>query len=262
MKKIFIILILLLVTSGLWIAWRGLTVYRAYTTAPVPAISTTPPPPPSGKEVPTVEVNQTVFTYDVIRVATASAVTLLPNFTEKQDAQSIRTANGCTSVVNGGFYTENNRPLGLFQIGTRVYGPSSQSALVNGYIWVDAQENFFITSEIPEVSRRFALQSGPLLLFNGQTLPLTIHNDTGARRMAAAKTMDNALLFLAVYTEDSVFDGPLLADLPLVIEKISDEEKLDIAEAINLDGGSASVFYQGETTISELTPVGSLFCIK
>ena len=80
--------------------------------------------------------------------------------------------------------------------------------------------------------------------------------------MAAAKTMDNELLFLTVYSGDSVFDGPLLADLPLVIEKISDEEKLDIAEAINLDGGSASSFYQGETTISELTPVGSLFCIK
>ena len=154
MKKIFIILILLLVTSGLWIAWRGLTVYRAYTTAPVPTISRTPPSPPIGKEVPTVEVNQTVFAYDVIRVATASAVRVIPNFTEKKDTQSLRVAHGCTSVINGGFYTENNRPLGLFQIGTRVYGPAIESALVNGYIWVDAAENFLITSEIPGVSRR------------------------------------------------------------------------------------------------------------
>lgn len=261
MKKILIILILLLLASAGWIAWRAQKVYQAYTNPPLPTVSPTPLPQ-SAKTPPTVEMNQAFFAYDVIRAATASALTLLPNFIEKKDSQSLRSAHACTSAINGGFYTKESRPLGLFQIGTRVWGPAIDSALVNGYLWVDAEEHFLITSELPGVSRRFAMQSGPLLFFNQQMLPLTIHNDSGARRMVAAKTMDNALIFLTVYAADSVYDGPLLADLPRIVQTISEKERLDIADAINLDGGSASVFYREDTSLSELTPVGSLFCIR
>ncbi|KKW11013.1 MAG: hypothetical protein UY49_C0010G0009, partial [Microgenomates group bacterium GW2011_GWC1_49_7] len=79
--------------------------------------------------------------------------------------------------------------------------------------------------------------------------------------MVAAKTGEG-FLFLTVYKEDSVFEGPLLADLPKVIQKINTEENLGIVDALNLDGGSASAFDNGETSLSELTPVGSLFCVN
>ncbi len=93
-------------------------------------------------------------------------------------------------------------------------------------------------------------------------MPLVIQHDEPARRTIAAKTRDNTYVFLTVYDENSVFGGPLLSDLPSAVEEISNREEFRIADAINLDGGSASAFYNGDANLSELTSVGSIFCIK
>jgi len=172
--------------------------------------------------------------------------------TTKSDEKSRRPET--PGAINGGFYDTANKPLGLFRIGETVLAKQIQSNLLNGFLSDDG-----ITVAVP--TGRFVLQSGPLLIQRGNPLPLKIQNDEHARRMVAAKTGEG-FLFLTVYKEDSVFEGPLLADLPKVIQKINTKENLGIVDAINLDGGSASAFKNAETTLSELTPVGSLFCIK
>jgi hypothetical protein len=65
-----------------------------------------------------------------------------------------------------------------------------------------------------------------------------------------------------VYDPSSSFRGPKLADLPSFVSKLEKDVQVPLADAINLDGGSASTFKNGETYLTELSPVGSLLCIK
>lgn len=211
-----------------------------------------------------VETTRTVdgFSYGVIKIATPSSVSLLTNFRERTDTETLMQKNNCAQAVNGGFYTKTNSPLGLLRTGDKWYAEKIESDLVNGFIWIDREEHGVIASEIPNGDFRIALQTGPLLLFNSKPLPLQVNNDTNARRVVAARTQDGTLVFITLYNPESVFSGPILSRLPDVITKLSTQENLQVTEAINLDGGSASAFYGGTTKLSELTPVGSLFCIK
>lgn len=209
----------------------------------------------------TLEIDGQTYAYDYNIAPSASTVSLIPNFVERKDAKSLADANKCRSYISGGFYDTAGKPLGYFYTDNTQYAPAIPSALVNGYIWADTS-TLSISPSLPDESYRFAMQTGPRLISGGQRLPLRIQNDELARRMVAAKTGDGRTVFLAVYMADSVYGGPLLGDLPSVVESISDKEDLGISEAINLDGGSASAFSNGDTRLSELTTVGSLFCVR
>ncbi len=221
-----------------------------------------PTPTPKKSTVKTVNAADNNYAYAFFTVTDPENLSLIPNFSHPEDAESLMTENGCGSVINGGFYDTANKPIGYFKIGGNVYGPHADSELVNGYLWAQASTPAVISTNLPNADYRFALQTGPILMFDGTVQPLTIRNDAPARRMVAARSMDNRLLFMAIYDENSLFEGPLLTDMPGVIQAISEKENLHIADAINLDGGSASAFYSADTKLSELTSVGSLFCLK
>ena len=221
-----------------------------------------PTPTQEAQKENTVFVNGTAYTYDYFTVTDPATLSLIPNFSKKEDAKKLFDENGCTSAINGGFYDTANKPLGEFQVNGTYYSGQIQSDLVNGFVWAVASDSAMISSDLPYASYRYAMQTGPILLFDGNVMPLSIHNDVGARRMIAAKNMENQLVFLAIYNGDSVFDGPKLADVPQIVQTISAKEHLNIADAINLDGGDASVFYSAKTSLSELSPVGSLFCVQ
>lgn len=212
------------------------------------------------KQTKSITINNEQFAYAYFVVKNPVNLSLIPNFSRPKDAQTLMEENNCVSVVNGGFYDKSNKPLGYFQYGDKILGPRLESDLFNGYVWADASGSAVISSELPNTTFNFALQTGPMLMFSGKVLPLTINSDTGARRMIAAR--NNKLIFLAVYEAESVYDGPKLSDLPDIVQTISTKESLNIMDAINLDGGSASAFYSEDTKLSELTPVGSLFCAK
>lgn len=226
--------------------------------------STSPIPTPTTVEqsnkVKTISFDGIKYAYAYFIIQNPSNLLLIPNYSHPKDTESLMVDNGCISAINGGFYDKDNKPLGHFQSAGKVISAQIKSDLVNGYVWANASGSAVISSQLPSADYNFALQTGPMLLFDGKALPLAIHNDTHARRMIAAK--DEKLIFLSIYNEESVYEGPLLADLPLITKSISTKENLNIMDAINLDGGSASAFYNGETKLSEITPVGSLFCVK
>lgn len=189
-------------------------------------------------------------------------VTLIPNFSEKKLSREILESNNCSAGINGGFYDTQNQPLGLFVSNFQTAHKAIENALLNGFIGIGANNGTFIGHELLDMHNRIALQTGPLLIANGKPLPLAIKNDEHARRMVAAIDADSTMMFLSLYNSDSVFDGPLLRDVPTMLTEINQKELLNIVNAINLDGGSASAFYNGSTELSELTPIGSFFCIK
>lgn len=187
---------------------------------------------------------------------------LIPNFPDSRSSVEIMKAHTCSGGINGGFYDMSGQPLGLFRVDGKTLSGKSGSLLINGFLTIDSENIARIDSQMPSANPHIALQAGPLLMSEGQTLPLAIRSDERARRMAAAITATGRIVFLALYSADSVFDGPLLGDLPALVEKIGIEENLNIVSAINLDGGSASAFYASGVRLAELTPVGSFFCVQ
>ncbi|OGG29574.1 hypothetical protein A3A63_03130 [Candidatus Gottesmanbacteria bacterium RIFCSPLOWO2_01_FULL_46_9] len=193
--------------------------------------------------------------------ATPSRISLIANFSPRLDAATIMRSHDCQSAINGGFYDTNNKPLGYFKTQGKTMGTPTVSALFNGFFSIDQLGVVSVAHEIPQ-NPLLAVQTGPLLIESGETIPLRIKNDERARRMIGAVSTSQAVLFLTVYNPEAVFEGPRLGDLPEIVKKIGYLESLAITSAINFDGGSASAFYSDTTKLSELTPIGSLFCVK
>ncbi len=228
----------------------------------IPAFSSpTPTQAPVTQKITTVTWDGQTYAYAFFEAADVRRISFIPNFSDKKTTAALVDERNCSLAANGGFYDESGRPLGLFITNNTTLRNQVTNSLINGFFWATSAGNVGISSSLPDGPFVFALQSGPLLMQNATPLPLRITNDEHARRMIAAKT-SRGLAFIAVYTADSVFGGPRLANVPEILGAIASKEPLDIADAINLDGGSASAFYNGEISLSELTPVGSFFCVN
>jgi uncharacterized protein YigE (DUF2233 family) len=188
-------------------------------------------------------------------------VELYSNLKDQKLSEEIKVNESCSVLVNGGFYSKENTHLGLFITNFETISQAIKSDLLNGYLWIKS-DNVSIGNNLPDNNPRIALQSGPLLILNNEALPLKINNDEPNRRVVAAKTSDNKLIFIAIYRDNSDFQGPMLGDLPEIINLFSQKTGINVAEAINLDGGSASVFISNYVRLNELAHIGSYFCIK
>lgn len=185
---------------------------------------------------------------------------LLVNF-EFVEAKNLLSENNCQLSLNAGFYGKDNKPLGLVVSENEVLSEKVDSELLNAYLWISDLGGFGITQELPNTQIKTAVQSGPLLFVNGEKRQLTINNDKQARRSVVATLANGNLWFLIIFDKTSVFLGPKLANLPTTLEIIAETENKVIIEAINLDGGTASMYKDNQVFLNEFKPIGSLFCV-
>lgn len=140
--------------------------------------------------------------------------------------------NHAMLAINGGFFDNNYRPLGL-----RIYQQQEHNPVKKISWW----GIFLIKNQIPSIisSReyepdshtQFAIQSGPRLIING-TIP---HLRPGvAERSALGLTRRNKLIVLV--TEKALITTTELAHLMKA-------PPLNCYNALNLDGGSSSQLY-------------------
>ena len=169
-------------------------------------------------------------------------VDLIANFVEKKSAKDLMKENGCVAGVNGGFYGEDNKPLGWFYLRSKIQN-SKSSMFLNGFV-----SNKGISRNEPE-NVKWGFQTGPMLVDEGRGLKIEVRNDRPARRSVVGINKTGEFVFVST-------DPVNLEDLP---EKI---KNLNLVTAVNLDGGSASAFYSPDVTISESSPVGSWLCVK
>ena len=193
-------------------------------------------------------------------IANPKTLTLIPNYSQKRTGTEVNGANSCNHLVNAGFYNQDGTPIGLIVNNGQIINGFQTNLLFNGI--------FSVSDKIPEISAktpqspRLAVQSGPILISGGQPQILDIKDDESARRIVVAITKDERLFFLSFYNPESVYEGPLLTDLPAHLQKFEELSRVDISDALNLDGGSASVFITKEVSLGELTNVGSFFCAR
>jgi len=201
-----------------------------------------------------------VYDYAFFFVNSFHSLRLISNFETQDRSSTLAAKNGCTYAINGGFYTTDSKPLGTF-IGADYQQPKKlTSNLFNGF--------FSFTETKAAITKDFdpaytsILQSGPLLFFNTSPLSLAIQNDEHARRSVVATTQDDRVLFVTFYIHDSIYNGPLLGDLPSILKQFAFDQDISIVAALNLDGGSATYFKNANIELPEVAPIGSMFCLQ
>lgn len=194
------------------------------------------------------------YRYAIFTAADISRLKLVSNLPGKQDSLELKNQHRCHTLINAGFYDEKDQHLGWFVAEGKEISPAQTNRLFNG----------FLTSKHDQISLGFekpgsvdwGLQSGPVLVYDGKPLKLTIKDDQPRRRVAAAITRNKQLYFLTILSSQSDYAGPLLAETPKLLLGINPE----IVSAINLDGGSASAFLSDAVFLPEHSPIGGFFC--
>ncbi|MDZ4227826.1 MAG: phosphodiester glycosidase family protein [Candidatus Levybacteria bacterium] len=189
-------------------------------------------------------------------------VELYSNLKEQKLSEEIKVNKSCQILVNGGFYSKENTHLGLFVSNFEEISKQIQNPTLNGFLSIDSADKVMISADLSDNNPRIALQTGPLLMLDNKPLTLVINNDEPKRRIVAATTDDNKLIFLAFYRDLAEYEGPMLEKLPEIIDLIKKQTGMDIVDAINLDGGSASVFISNYDRLNEFVHIGSYFCTK
>jgi exopolysaccharide biosynthesis protein len=210
----------------------------------------------------TIAFGDETYAYDLFVVEDAADIRLIPNFKEKKTSEMTIKEYGCSALTSAGFYSEEGEPIGLFIHDFKKLSDFEKNNTFNGFFWINYLDTPLITRTVEQEQARLAIQTGPILMENKEVINLSLKNDKRARRVVAATTGENSVVFLAVYDEQSKLRGPLLDSLPEIMEKISQTNNLNIADAINLDGGSASAFLSADDNLVESVWVGGLFCIK
>jgi len=191
-----------------------------------------------------------------------STLDLIPNFKEKKTFSTIVSENSCKAAINAGFYTKEDLPVGYFKSNGAVLRNQKDSLLFDGFFTVNLLSTPRITRSLPVDELHLGLQLGPIIFENGSPVRLKIRNDSPERRMALVVDGNNQVYFLTVFGQSNQFFGPNLSDFPSEVEKWAKNKNIPIADAINLDGGSASAFFSPNISIAEISPVGGVLCSK
>ncbi len=206
-----------------------------------------------------VQIHNNNMTYNIYYTSLNNYnLTLIPNFSQLKSFESITKSNNCKSAINGGYYTTDNKPLGLYKSNSTKYSEEiKDSSLLTGYLTIDkngkADISFLDHIDSPDI-----IQSGPYISKN-TTLKLTA--DEYARRSLIGKSDTGDLYIVFINNSEEMFNGPLLAEIPEII--FSESVPVRFISVLNLDGGSASAYMDKSGYIfRELTTVGSIICLK
>lgn len=192
-----------------------------------------------------------------------SQLDLILNLPESISSTETSIRFQCPSLINGGFYSEDSQPIGWFQDRQKLHSQAQKNQLFNGYVYLDLENQpqiDYLTNQVPEAL--LGLQTGPVLIHQGNPVDLTLKQDKQARRSFAAISDEGSLIFGIITDSDNRITGPYLDQMPEILKTLSQTLELNLASAINLDGGSASTFRHQETHVVEIQPVGSYFCLR
>jgi hypothetical protein len=190
-----------------------------------------------------------------------SNLSLYSNSSERLTSEEVKLKYNCSHIISAGFINESNDHIGLFKNHKGIVSNSVKNNTFNGYFSLDDQNIANISNQVPENSK-IAVQSGPLLFLDNRPLTLSLKNDKYSRRIVAAVNRQNEAIFIVFYSKNSPFNGPLLSELPSLIEDLENNTSINITDAINLDGGTHSVFKSGQLNLTEASIAGGYFCIN
>ncbi|HKZ37116.1 MAG TPA: phosphodiester glycosidase family protein [Chryseolinea sp.] len=232
----------------------------------IQGIYITPTPESTVEEIPpdTIEIKKggNIYRVSWFIVDDLNLLSLLPNFDNKLPSKTFKEQNDCDYLTNGGFYTKEDTPLGLFVSEGETFTAVIPHALFNGFFYATLDHEVGISRVLPKKEFRFAVQTGPMLIENNRENVIRLRGDKTARRMVAGLTEMNQIVFLAIYNGESLLQGPYLSDLPAILTQLNEKASFTLLHAVNLDGGFASSFISEFVMLPEVNYSGSFFCAK
>ena len=202
------------------------------------------------------------YSLGIFNIDDTNKLQLFPNWVEKKTSDEFLDLNKCLFLVSGGFYSKDEKPIGLFSIGNTIYSKFIKNNVINGIFYKDLNGRVIISDTPPTNQTSFSLQTGPIVVKNSIFINLNEYNADSGRRVLAIKTTDHQLFYVVIYNKNSLFEGPTISELPSLLKTLANNQGWEISDAINLDGGTASVFIGDTYNLKELSPVGSFFCYK
>jgi len=241
-----------------------LFVYKA-PQSPEPAQTPAITPSPTQTPVYKISLNSRELNYYYRLINKNELVTLIPNFEELLSSDQIIKKNNCLFGINGGFYLPENKPLGLFEINGTKLNQYSPSRTFNGFLRQSMDYHLSIVDYDTLLSfsslSNFILQSGPLYHLD-QSPKTNFADPKSARRHLIAQDSNSDTFIFSIFGIESSYDGPTLNEIYEFFENPQIKKITDFTVALNLDGGSASTFYdQSQNThVREIKPIGSFLC--
>ena len=215
-------------------------------------------------KVPEISLKSRTLRYCYHQVKDNELVTLIPNFEQQLSSDQIIKNNNCLFGINGGFYLPESKPLGLFEINETKLGKYSPSHTFNGFLRQSIDNHMVIVDYDTLLSfsstSKFILQSGPL--YNLQSPKVNFADTKAARRHLIAQDSKSNIYMFSIFGTESNYDGPTLNEIYEFFENPEIKKITDFTIALNLDGGSASAFYNQDQNIHvrEIKPIGSFLC--
>lgn len=169
----------------------------------------------------------------------------------------------CQIAINANYFDPELKPLGLvISDGKVIQKEHKGGKLLTGFFVIQNQRPLiFERSKIVDQSSiTEAVQAGPLLILNGEIVPIKERAE-GTRRSAIAVTRNKKLILLVT---KSRFPGATLEKVQHVLAT----PELEVTDALNLDGGGSSqLFAAKERRFEELNFSGGdavpvLLCFK
>ena len=202
------------------------------------------------------------YRYLAILSVNPENIYLIPNYKQKLKSNELMQENECIGGINGGFYGTNDEPIGWLLVEGKLLNEAKDSQLFNGYILLDNKGKLYISQSMKKGDIKYGLQTGPMLINNKIPEVLNMAEDRLSRRSVMVEEIGGKVSFISVFNDQNYESGPTLGDLGGIIKEIANLEKIDINNAINLDGGRASAIYTKTDNITETEHVGSWWCIK
>lgn len=203
------------------------------------------------------------YSYDYFSFDDNHDLMLIANFDKQFDSKIIKESGNCDYLTSAGFYTKDNRPLGLFFSEDRLLRNYSKNNLIDGVLYKVRNDDLIHIEFAKEVDDLvWGIQVGPMLIWNQEKLFLDIASDKYSRRVVYANDVSGKSYFFVIFGDKSLYEGPFLSDLPDLLSVISNDLNLELETAVNLDGGSASAYFGEKYIFEERTFIGSAFCVK
>lgn len=208
-----------------------------------------------------IKLGEKEYEFNWFEVNDINQLSLESNLEALIPSQEFLQSRGCKQLINGGFYDTQNQHLGWVVVEGQEVSKEIESQLFNGFLMVENSGEIQIAEANSQASVKMGIQSGPILIKDQELRKLVINNDKPRRRSVAA-VAQGKLLFMVIREVNSDLTGPYLTDMPEVMKLIGEKISRPISAAINLDGGTASVYYDGKSYLQEVNPIGSYFCVK
>lgn len=168
------------------------------------------------------------------------------------DVRSMTKSVSGIAGINANFFDENGHALGLIISQGKVEQPLQRGGkLLSGVFYLRASSPAIVHRDKFSASNvDLAIQAGPRLVEDGAAIPIASSRDESSRRSGIAILKNGDIIIFATLLR---FPGATLRD----IQQMLLDPTLNVASALNLDGGGSSQLFmeslanqQEETLIS------------